>query len=190
MHVALGADEPEAGVGITTDDVVQLLAQDPTNSSSAVQARAPIDPPRWSGYYTNNSRSRSSSGGNPRLDTGPETAAPILNEKKSFDMSWQAVDERDEIGLTSEDETDEDGVIDEDDGDDDLPTSAMIIAEEGLGVIVRGEDTPIVQLQVNAGMSQNIICRHMMLSRFLVCRHYPSTRWIIPYTKCRTYISH
>ena len=151
VHVASGADEPEVGVGITTDDVVQLHAQDPANSPSAVQARAPVDPSRWSGYYTNSVRSRSSSGGNPRLDNTSEPTGPTLTEKKSFDMSWQTVDERDEIGLTSEEETDDDGVIDEDDGDDELPTSAMIIAEEGLGVIVRGDDTPIVQLQVKPG---------------------------------------
>ncbi|TCD71469.1 hypothetical protein EIP91_008849 [Steccherinum ochraceum] len=158
VHVALGVDEPEVGVGITTDDVVQLLAQDPTNSTSAMHTRVPVDASRWSGHYANSVRSRSSSGGKPRLDSTSEPTGPTLTEKKSFDMSWQTVDERDEINLTSEDETDDDDrVDDDDDGDDDLPTSAMIIAEEGLGVIVRGEDTPIVQLQIKPGTTHLLI---------------------------------
>ncbi|KAH8102604.1 hypothetical protein BXZ70DRAFT_890519 [Cristinia sonorae] len=156
VHVALGGDD-SAGVGITSDDVVQLLAQDPTNSTSAIQPRVPVEASRWSDHYTNSVRSRSSSGGNVRLDAAPETTGGHpLTEKKSFDMSWQ-LDERDEIGLTSEDETDDEQIIDVDDGDDDLPTSAMIIAEEGLGIIVRGEDTPIVQLQVQPGTTHLLI---------------------------------
>ena len=86
------------------------------------------------------------------MDNTSETTGPTLNEKKSFDVSWQTVDERDEIGLTSEEDTDEEGPIDEDDGEDVLPTHAMIVAEEGKGVIVRGDDTPIVQLQVSSGL--------------------------------------
>lgn len=179
VHVALGADEPEVGVGITTDDVVQLLAQDPANSSSAAQVRAPLDVSRWSGHYANSVRSRSSSGGNPRLDNAQETAGPTLNEKKSFDMSWQTVDERDEINLTSEDETDDDGVIDEDDGTDDLPTSAMIIAEEGLGVIVRGDEAPIVQLQVKPGTSRHCLQCLAMLNEISVCRHDAFAHWVL-----------
>ena len=34
------------------------------------------------------------------------------------------------------------------------PTSAAIIAEEGRGVIVRGDDTPVVRLQVAPGASR------------------------------------
>ena len=63
------------------------------------------------------------------------------------------MEEKDEIGLTSEDETDDDPFLGgdiEEDGDEEV-TSAMMVAEEGRGVIVRGDNVPIVQLQVHAG---------------------------------------
>ena len=72
-------------------------------------------------------------------------------------MGWQTVDERDEAGLLSEDETDDDhGLGDElDDSDDDEKeeerTAAIVIAEEGRGLIVRGDGSPLVQLQVEPG---------------------------------------
>lgn len=72
-------------------------------------------------------------------------------------MGWQMVDERDEVGLLSEEETDDDhGLGDElDDTDDDEKeeerTAAIVIAEEGRGLIVRGDEVPLVQLQVELG---------------------------------------
>ena len=68
-------------------------------------------------------------------------------------MAWQAVDERDEAGLTSGDETDDLG--DDEDGNDpkeEERTSAVIVAEEGRGLIVKGDGIPIVQLRVEPGM--------------------------------------
>ncbi|KAJ3479847.1 hypothetical protein NLI96_g8776 [Meripilus lineatus] len=157
VHVAVPGDDPEAvGVGITTDAVVQLLARDPAvSSSSSSQPRSSNhEHSRWSDAYANSVRSRSSSGANAKNDHNHDSdiIRPTLRATPSFDMNWQPVDERDEIGLTSEDETDEDALQDEDEHEDEeQPTSAMIIAEEGLGVIVRGDDTPIVQLSVHSG---------------------------------------
>ncbi|KAJ2955122.1 hypothetical protein NUW54_g14764 [Trametes sanguinea] len=62
-------------------------------------------------------------------------------------MGWQRPDERDEVGITSEDDLDDDPSFDDDvDIDDeedpaDEPTSAALMAEDGRGVIVRGDNT-------------------------------------------------
>lgn len=81
-------------------------------------------------------------------------ASPQLNSKKSYDVSWQPVDERDEVDLTSGDETDETD-LDQDDLDDEdqdeEPTQAVVLVEEGRGLIVHGEGVPTVQLQVQNG---------------------------------------
>jgi hypothetical protein len=80
---------------------------------------------------------------------------PRLRENPSFDMAWQTVDERDEVGLTSGDETDDYG-DDEDENENESKgeerTSAVVVAEEGRGLIVKGDGTPIVQLRVEPGM--------------------------------------
>lgn len=164
VHIQSGNDEPDVGVGITTDDVVQLLAKDQANASSVSQRRLPPDISRYSDLYANSVRSRSSSGGHAKHDSIHENDPPRLRTTPSFDVSWRTVDERDEMGLTSEDDTDdyganedeEDDLQADDEGDDELPTSAMIIAEEGLGVIVRGDNIPIHQLQIKPGKSSSL----------------------------------
>jgi hypothetical protein len=78
-------------------------------------------------------------------------------------MDWQTVDERDEAGLLSEEETDDDhGLGDElDDSDDEEKeeerTAAIVIAEEGRGLIVRGDGLPLVQLQVEPGTTHLLV---------------------------------
>lgn len=152
VHVALGDDEPSVGVGITTDDVVQLLANDAALASSSappIQGRAPVDQTRWSDLYATSTRSRSSSVG--RTEPAQDNIVRVLRGTPSFDMGWQPADERDEVDLGSEDETDEDE-LDEEEEEEEEPTSAMIMAEQGRGIIVRGEDSPVVRLQVKQGM--------------------------------------
>lgn len=66
-------------------------------------------------------------------------------------MAWQTVDERDEAGLTSDDETDD---FDDEDGDEsrgEERTSAIVVAEEGRGMIVRGDGIPAVHLNAEPG---------------------------------------
>ncbi|OCH96469.1 hypothetical protein OBBRIDRAFT_4917 [Obba rivulosa] len=158
VHVALGDEEHGVGVGITTDDVVQLHDRDAGISSSASQGRAPVDQTRWSDLYSNSIRSRSSSVGNKRADPTQEAGARVLRGTPSFDLGWQPVDERDEVGLTSEDETDDDVSIDGDDHEEDeQSTNAAVIAEEGRGIIVRGDEGPIVRLEVHPGTTHLLI---------------------------------
>jgi hypothetical protein len=78
-------------------------------------------------------------------------------------MGWQAVDERDEVGLLSEEESDDEpGLGDDLDDDDDEDkeeerTTAVLVVEEGRGLIVRGDGIPLVQLQVEPGAKQLFI---------------------------------
>ncbi|GLB36339.1 putative rhoGEF domain containing protein [Lyophyllum shimeji] len=159
IHVASGDDEA-VGVGITSDAVVQLLANDPHASSSArgLQSRAPVDQSRWSESYPTSARSRSSSVGNNSSGPVQENAAPKLQQKPSYDMGWQPVDERDEVGM-SEEETDDDNPLDDDEEEEkeEERTSAVVVAEEGRGLIVHGDNVPIVQLQVPPGTTHLLI---------------------------------
>lgn len=158
VHVASGDEEVGVAVGITSDDVVQLMASDSNASSSALgsQSRAPIDQTRWSGYSAS-IRSRSSSVGHSNTNSLHENIISRLTRQSGYDMGWQTVDERDEAGLLSEEETDDDhGLGDDlDDTDEDEKeeerTAAIVIAEEGRGLIVRGDEVPLVQLQVEPG---------------------------------------
>lgn len=162
VHVASGEDDVGVAVGITSDDVVQLMASDSAASSlsqSGTQSRAPIDQTRWSDYSAS-LRSRSSSIGHSNTNSMHEVTAPRLSQKPSYDMNWESVDERDEAGLMSEEETDDDRGLEEDLGDEDEDeqeeerTAAVVIAEEGRGHIVRGDGVPIVQLHVEPGESR------------------------------------
>ncbi|KAF9535838.1 hypothetical protein CPB83DRAFT_753504 [Crepidotus variabilis] len=159
VHVASG-DEDHVGVGITTDSVVQMLANDPAHSTSA---RGPIfasrtqdhSTSRWSGSYSDNVRSRSSSIGN----GNHEASSPPLSQKPSYDVSWQTVDEKDETAM-SEDETDDEQGLDHlgvELNDNEEPTSAALIAEEGRGLIVQGDNTPVIHLHVQPGTTHLLI---------------------------------
>ncbi|KAF5377687.1 hypothetical protein D9615_005237 [Tricholomella constricta] len=160
IHVASGEDDAAVGVGITSDAVVQLLANDPNSSLSArgMQSRAPVDQSRWSESYSASVRSRSSSIGNSNSSNGQDMVAPKLQQKPSYDMGWQTVDERDEVGM-SEDETDDDHPLDDDDEEEkeEERTSAVVIAEEGRGLIVQGDNVPIAQLHVPPGTTHLLI---------------------------------
>lgn len=144
--VANGEDDPSVGVGITSDEVVQLLGQHSSSSSS----RAPVDAStRWS-QLQSGPRSRSSS----VADSRTNSLALSSSSKHGSDGDWRAFDEREEIALTSESETDDDASLDLDDegGDEEeQPTSAVIIAEEGRGIIVRGEGGSVHNIQAPPG---------------------------------------
>lgn len=156
VHVATGEDE-EIGVavGITSDDVEQILQTKPVTPSSA--GRTPIDQTRWS-EYSASIRSRSSSIGQNNTHSMHENGTPRLRENPSFDMGWQTVDERDEVGLTSDEETDDLGEEDDEvDDKEEERTSAAVVAEEGRGLIVRGEGIPVVQLRVDPGTTHLLL---------------------------------
>jgi len=140
--VANGEDDPSVGVGITSDEVVQLLGQHSSSSSSRTAVDAST---RWS-QLQSGPRSRSSS----VADSRTNSLALSSSSKPGSDGDWRVL----EVGLTSESETDDDACIDlgDEDGDEEeQPTSAMIIAEEGRGVIVRGEGGSVHTIQAPPG---------------------------------------
>ncbi|KAF8898532.1 hypothetical protein BD779DRAFT_1484423 [Infundibulicybe gibba] len=159
VHVASGEDDTVGSVGITSDAVLQLLANDANLSSSAhgMQSKIPTDQARWSESYSASIRSRSSSLCNTNGSNTTESPVPKLQQKPSYDMGWQTVDERDEVGM-SEEETDDDHVLGEEEEErEEERTSAVVIAEEGRGLIVHGDNVPIVQLQVQTGTTHLLI---------------------------------
>jgi hypothetical protein len=160
VHVALGFDESNMSMGISTEDVARILAKESMTSSFVQHTRPPYaEDSCLPGKYSQGLRSRSSSVGNGRGEAISELGSPALRQAPSFDQGWASVDEKDEIGLTTDEETDDDALIDEDDDQDleEEATSAMMIAEEGRGIIVRGGDGPIAQLQVKAGMPTRLL---------------------------------
>lgn len=170
VHVASGDDGPNH-LDITKDAVAQMLASDPAHSPSA---RGPSsrsqDRSRWSESYSSSILSRSSSFGHGLASSNPpDSQAPSLSQKQSYDVSWQSVDEKDETGI-SEDETDDEPGLDsleaddEDIHDEEERTSAAVVAEEGRGLIVHGDNVPIVQLQVQPGPSNIHFSRSLSMS--------------------------
>jgi hypothetical protein len=136
------------GVGLTADEPVHLAHSSSLSSMSVGSSRARVtaslstmnDANRWSG----------SSGYGNRYSDGSG-----LKHQPSND--WDAVDERDEFGLTTdESETDGDVEEEEDDEGDDIDdhdrTAAIVIAEEGRGLIVNGDGSNVLSLSVPAGM--------------------------------------
>ncbi|KAG5221547.1 Spermatogenesis-associated protein [Salix suchowensis] len=147
----VGEDDTTPGVGITSDAVKQFLAKDSNAPVPRGPSQMPFDQSRWSDAYSASVRSRSSStGGNSNENAPP---VPPLRQQASYDLSWQAVDEKDEMGV-SEDDTDFEQGLDDDDMDDpDLErTSAAVIAEEGRGLIVQGEGVQLSDLHIQPGM--------------------------------------
>ncbi|KAI9460839.1 hypothetical protein BJY52DRAFT_1117480 [Lactarius psammicola] len=160
VQIASNDDEQAIGVGITSDDVVHLTNQDSSmsTSTSVSQSRAPIDQARWSQSYSGSIRSRSSLVRS-NSSSGHENSISSL-QQKPCDLSWQPVDERDEVELISD--------VDTEDTDleaDDLPevereeerTSAIVIAEEGRGLIVRGDGVAVTDLVVQPGTTHLLI---------------------------------
>jgi hypothetical protein len=75
-------------------------------------------------------------------------------QQKAGDLSWQPVDERDEVELVSDADTeDTDFQVDDlpEDEQEEERTSAIVIAEEGRGLIVRGEGVAVSDLVVQSG---------------------------------------
>jgi hypothetical protein len=153
VHIASSDDDQAIGVGITSDDVVHLTSQDSTMSTSVSQSRAPIDQSRWSQSYSASIRTRSSLVRS-NSSSGNENGSFNISQKPP-DLSWQPVDERDEVELMSDGDS-EDTDLEEDDmpeGErEEERTSAIVIAEEGRGLIVRGDGVAVADLIVQPGV--------------------------------------
>jgi hypothetical protein len=72
--------------------------------------------------------------------------------KSTFDTAWASLHDDHLTSDADTDDEDEDVELNLDDDEDaDHRTAAIVIAEEGRGLIVRGDDRPIVQLEVQPG---------------------------------------
>ncbi|KAI0043187.1 hypothetical protein FA95DRAFT_1563538 [Auriscalpium vulgare] len=157
FQIASGDDDEVIGVGITSDEVVHLLKQESPLSTSVSQSRAPIDQTRWSQSYSASLGSRSSLVRSNSTGGSHEKPGPSLNPKPSYDLSWQAVDERDEVDLTSEGETEETDLEEDEEEREEERTAAVVVAEEGRGLIVHGEGVATVTLQVQPGTTHLLV---------------------------------
>ncbi|KAK0456257.1 hypothetical protein EV421DRAFT_1895502 [Armillaria borealis] len=160
VHVASGDDESAAG-RMMSDSVVQLLSSDTILSAASpgMHPRVPVVPVERSTRWSEGSfRSRSSSVGNNTSFHSHDHFVPRLHEKPSYDMGWHTVDERDEMGMSEEDTDDDQALDDEYDEDDkEERTSAAVIADEGRGLIVHGDNVPLAQLSVQPGTTHLLI---------------------------------
>jgi hypothetical protein len=86
-------------------------------------------------------------------------------QPKPLDLSWQPVDERDEVELISDPDTEDTDLEVEDDSEvhEEERTSAIVIAEEGRGLIVRGDGLAVADLTVHPGATHVLF--HFLGSR-------------------------
>lgn len=152
------------GLGITTDTVAEMLARASNGSSlSSGSRKSHGAPPLTRNRKLSRSRkSRTTSQVNENTHDSQQQHDRVdlplpLRSQPSYDTSWQiGHDDRDDYGITSEEDVDYgDHQSDIDDGDreehDQEPTSAAVLADEGRGMIVRGDGIPIAQLNVQSG---------------------------------------
>ncbi|KAL1738625.1 hypothetical protein HDZ31DRAFT_18662, partial [Schizophyllum fasciatum] len=160
-HVRISSEEQDTS-GIISSAVAQALESNGivSSTSGSHSSRTPIDKSRWSEHgFSVRSRSSSISntyGGGPSHDA--YSSPPRLAHKPSYDASWAAVDERDEVGISDEDddfladfEEEDETELDDDQGD------AVLAAEEGRGLIVHGDRRPVSQLQVHPGTTHLLV---------------------------------
>ncbi|KAF8338004.1 uncharacterized protein EI90DRAFT_3041285 [Cantharellus anzutake] len=128
------------GLALTSDEVAHLSHSASASSFTSVSGQQPSDPKRWSG----------SSLGRPVGD------ASGLNNQTSYD--WSAVDEREEYDVPTDSETDvyDDEDVDEDDVEAER-TAAIVMAEEGKGLIVRGEGKSVDSLIIHSGVTHLLL---------------------------------
>ncbi|KAF9454883.1 hypothetical protein P691DRAFT_654979 [Macrolepiota fuliginosa MF-IS2] len=162
IHVASGDDDGTQAGTLTPESFSQILPKDDQvlPRPRVSHHKSQLDQGRWSESYSSSIRSRSSSLGNNSSGHGHETSSPNLKEKPSYDMGW-IVDEKDEVGLSEEETDDDQPLTDDHDGGldeaEEERTSAAVIADEGRGLIIQADSTPIVQLQVQPGTTHLLI---------------------------------
>ncbi|TFK57379.1 hypothetical protein OE88DRAFT_1651074 [Heliocybe sulcata] len=154
------AEELNHGVGIGPVEGTHST-RDPTSSApSSSHHQYELRP--WSA--AGGSRSRSSSIGNGGMNSLSEQGRIRSQGEPSYDASWYPVDERDEFGLTSDEETDDDTGVDADadllddvESREDEPTAAVVVLEQGRGLIVQGEGKAVSTLHVEAGTTHLLL---------------------------------
>ncbi|KAH8110676.1 hypothetical protein DFH11DRAFT_1860250 [Phellopilus nigrolimitatus] len=158
--VGMGIGMMPGTSGLTSDAVVEMLSRASNGSSLSSGSRkshghvhvAHMPMPRIRrADYARSARS---------LSQPDDLAPPIMHERgehalrtqPSYDTSWQR--DHEDFG-TSEEEYDygdqQDGEEDDEEGKEEDPGSAIVVAEEGRGLIVHGEGMPVQALTVQPG---------------------------------------
>lgn len=149
------------GLGVVSDSVVEMLARASNGSSLSSGSRKSHGAPRARARHSSHSRKTRTPGQSgehaPEMSLERVGLPLPLRSQPSYDTSWQmGDDDREDYGITSEEEIeygDHQSDIEDVDKEeqDQEPTSAAILADEGRGLIVRGDGIPITQLNVQAG---------------------------------------
>lgn len=179
--VSSGEEEPH---GITphdeTVDSQHLFAAKESNSLPPPSVPPPPPPPldvtrQSPTRRPSTTRSRSSSMGQ---NATTSLHSESVRNSACLDMTWESVDERDELGI-SEDDTDDDHLLtaDEDEDEEEERTAAIVIAEMGTGLIVHGDGVAVQSLQVQPGMFSTVFPPACLIR--LSIRHYSSSHWIV-----------
>lgn len=160
-----------SGAGITADLVVDMLARASTGSSLSSGSRKSHG--HIHGSHMPRSRIRRSD--ITRSSRAPSQShiqaedfgayevpmmPPQLRSQPSYDTSWQRETENDDFGTSEEDYDYEHPDYDEEEDipeDEQEPSSAIIIAEEGRGLIVRGEGMSVHSLNVQPGTTHLLV---------------------------------
>jgi hypothetical protein len=100
-------------------------------------------------------------------------------QPKPLDLSWQPVDERDEVELISDPDTEDTDLEVEDVSEEheEERTSAIVIAEEGRGLIVRGDGLAVADLAVHPGTT-HVLFHFPNLLTNSSSRDDPFTHWV------------
>lgn len=162
VRVASGDDvegiEGGIGLGITSDTIVEMFSRASNGSSLSSGSRKSHVSPMERVRRTDVTRTRRSPSQSDDIspmasfDRPPERT---LRSQPSYDTSWQREQEDREEFITSEEEFDFNDHHDIDEEDDaekqEDRTAAIVVAEEGRGLIVRGDGAPLSSLTIQPG---------------------------------------
>lgn len=165
-HVRVAsADGMEGGDGLVTgispETIAELLSRASNGSSLSSSSRkshtSPIERVRRTNHARNLPPQPQSEDHSPT--TSFEAPERVLRSQPSYDTSWQRDNDEREEFVTSEEEFDygEQPDADEDEKEEELP-AAIVVAEEGRGLIVHGEGSPIASLKIQPGKIKFICC--------------------------------
>ena len=165
-----GIEAGGIGVGITADTVVELLSRASNGSSLSSGSRkshvSPLDRVRRSDYLKSSRSPALAADEHPSQHVEEIRVERTLRSKPSYDTSWQQSHDEHEhdhehdhedSGVTSEEDYEFEEARAYFDDDENLEkeedrTAAIVIAEEGRGLIIRGDGVPVTQLDVQSGL--------------------------------------
>lgn len=161
VRVASGDDveglEGGIGLGITSDTMVTYSRASNGSSLSSGSRKSHVSPMERvrRSDVTRSRRSPSQSEDIPPLASFERAPERVLRSQPSYDTSWQRDNDDREDFITSEEEFDfgDHQDIDEEEEveKENDRTAAIVVAEEGRGLIVRGDGVPVSSITIQPG---------------------------------------